>query len=79
MFAWLPPGVDEDGVIRRAATAGVALNGLAKYGYSDREGAGGLIFGYGAVLEDDIVEGVRVVAGALAAHRARPATEGVTA
>jgi hypothetical protein len=51
---------------------------LAKYGYSNPYGAGGLIFGYGAVLEDDIVDGVRIVAGALATP-ARSLTEGATA
>ena len=38
VFAWLPPGVDEDGVVRRAASAGVGIYGLSRYGYSDREG-----------------------------------------
>ena len=58
VFAWLPPGVDEAGVVRRAASAGVGVYGLSRYGYARNSDAGGLIFGYGAVTEREIVEGI---------------------
>ena len=66
VFAWLPPGVDENGIVRRAAEAGVGIYGLSRYGYARSDGPGGLIFGYGAVNEGEIVEGIRLVAEALA-------------
>ena len=65
VFAWLPPGVDEAGIVRRAAEAGVGIYGLSRYGYVRSEGPGGLIFGYGAVHEGEIVEGIRLVAEAM--------------
>jgi GntR family transcriptional regulator/MocR family aminotransferase len=68
VFAWLPEGVDEAALIRRAASAGVGVYGLSRYGYAQSDGPGGLIFGYGSIGERDIVEGVRLVADALAAE-----------
>ena len=41
VFAWLPPGVDEAGVVRRAAEAGVGIYGLSRYGYAARTGRAG--------------------------------------
>jgi GntR family transcriptional regulator/MocR family aminotransferase len=67
VFAWLPPGVDEPNVVERAAAAGVGIYGLSRYGYARRTGRGGLILGYGAVTEREIVEGVRLLADALVA------------
>jgi GntR family transcriptional regulator/MocR family aminotransferase len=72
VFAWLPPGVDEASVVRRAAAAGVGIYGLSQYGYASIDGPGGIIFGYGAVTEREIVEGVRLVAEALRTEEARP-------
>jgi GntR family transcriptional regulator/MocR family aminotransferase len=65
VLAWLPPGVDEAAIVRRAAVAGVLLYGLSSYG-STRDGPGALDFGYGSVTEGEIVEGVRAVADAIA-------------
>ena len=64
VLAWLPPGVDEAAVLRRAREAGVGLYGLASYGATD-PGRGALDFGYGSVTEGEIAEGVGIVAEAL--------------
>jgi GntR family transcriptional regulator/MocR family aminotransferase len=68
VFAWLPQDVDAAAVARRAGVAGVLVYELSRYGYARADGSGGLIFGYGAVGESEIVEGVRVVADVLAAE-----------
>jgi GntR family transcriptional regulator/MocR family aminotransferase len=68
VFAWLPEGVDEAALVRRAASAGVGVYGLSRYGYGRSDGPGGLIFGYGSIGERELVEGVRLVADALAAE-----------
>ena len=68
VFAWLPAGIDEAAVVRRAAAAGVGVYPLSRYGYARADGTGGLIFGYGAVNEREIVEGVKLVADAIAAE-----------
>jgi GntR family transcriptional regulator / MocR family aminotransferase len=74
VFAWLPAGIDEKAVARRAGAAGVLVYELSRYGYARADGSGGLIFGYGAVGKSEIVEGVRIVAEALAAESGgRPA------
>ena len=44
----LPPGVDEAAAVRRAASAGVGVYGLSRYGYARNSDAGGLIFGWGS-------------------------------
>jgi GntR family transcriptional regulator/MocR family aminotransferase len=71
VLAWLPPGIDEAAVVRRAAAGGVGMYGLASYGYTRTDGPGGLDFGYGSVTEREIVEGVRIVADAVAAGPAQ--------
>ena len=68
VLAWLPRGIGEAGVVRRAAAAGVGMYGLSRYGYSRSDGPGALDFGYGSVTESEIVEGVRLVADAVAAE-----------
>jgi GntR family transcriptional regulator / MocR family aminotransferase len=83
VFAWLPDRVDEAALVRRAASAGVGVYGLSRYGYARSAGPGGLIFGYGSIGERDIVEGVRLVADALAAETGQaeqaPSADGVAA
>ena len=44
---------------------------LSRYGYARTSGPGGLIFGYGGIGESEIVEGVRLVAEAMAAEAAQ--------
>ncbi|HEX5013279.1 MAG TPA: PLP-dependent aminotransferase family protein, partial [Candidatus Limnocylindrales bacterium] len=77
VFAWLPRGIDEASVVRRAAAAGVGVYGLSRYGYARPDGPGGLIFGYGAVNEREIVEGIQLVSDAVRAElrRAPPTRE----
>jgi GntR family transcriptional regulator/MocR family aminotransferase len=72
VLARLPAGVDESGVVRRAATAGVSVYGLSRYEFAEPGDSGGLIFGYGALTEREIDDGVRLIAAALAAERRRP-------
>ena len=61
VLAWLPPHVDEDAVVRTAAAEGIALDGLTPYRQAS-SGPGGLVFGYGAVAETQIREGVLAIA-----------------
>jgi GntR family transcriptional regulator/MocR family aminotransferase len=79
VLAWLPPGIEEAGIVRRAAAAGVGLYGLSSYGYTRADGPAGLDFGYGSVTEREIVEGVRIVADALAVELGQAQASAVAA
>jgi GntR family transcriptional regulator/MocR family aminotransferase len=61
LVAMLPDGIDEEAVVDGAAAAGVRVYGLRRYRISGPAGPAGLVFGYGAIPEADIDEGVRVV------------------
>ncbi|HEY7260783.1 MAG TPA: PLP-dependent aminotransferase family protein [Trebonia sp.] len=61
LVAWLPPHLDEAAVVDAAARAGVGIEGVTPYRIS-HEGPGGLIFGYAAVHERAITEGVDILA-----------------
>jgi GntR family transcriptional regulator / MocR family aminotransferase len=61
--AWLPDGVDEDGVVAAARTAGIAIAGLARYWVAADGRRPGLIFGYGTVGDRAIEEGVAAIGG----------------
>ena len=61
VLAWLPQDLDEGAVVTAAATAGIGLAGLAPRKI-DPTGPGGLIFGYGAIIEEAIDPGVRQLA-----------------
>ena len=65
VIAWLPEGIDEAAVVERSEAAGVRLYGLRQYHSARRDAPGGLLFGYGAVSETEIAEGIRLVAGAI--------------
>jgi GntR family transcriptional regulator/MocR family aminotransferase len=67
LLAWLPDGVDEAGVIARAAEAGVGVYGLDAYWHDPARRRGGLIFGYAGLPESAIREGVALLAGVLRA------------
>ena len=69
VIAWLPSGVDEAAVLERAAAAGVRLYGLRQYHSARQKAPGGLLFGYGAVTEAEIDEGIRLVAEAMDGER----------
>jgi GntR family transcriptional regulator/MocR family aminotransferase len=65
VVAWLPAGIDEKTVVERAAQAGVGVYGVSRYYSAPRDGPGGLLFGYGPLSEDQIEEGIRLVAGVI--------------
>ena len=61
LLAWLPPGLREDAILRRAGDVGLQLYGLEPHRI--RRGAeGGLIFGYSNLSEPEIDMGVRLLA-----------------
>ena len=64
VLAWLPAGIDEAELVRRAAEAGVGLDGVTPYrgaGHDDGQASAGLLFGYGTVTEAAIEEGIRLI------------------
>jgi GntR family transcriptional regulator / MocR family aminotransferase len=61
LVTWLPPELDEAGVVAAAARAGVGVDGVTPYRIS-HPGPGGLIFGYAAASEQAIAEGVGILA-----------------
>jgi GntR family transcriptional regulator/MocR family aminotransferase len=61
LVTWLPPHLDETTVIDAAARAGVGIDGVTPYRIS-HHGPGGLIFGYAAVKEQAIAEGIDILA-----------------
>jgi GntR family transcriptional regulator/MocR family aminotransferase len=63
VLAWLPAGVDEADVVARSAERGVNVEPLAPF-WADG-GPPGLLFGYGGIAENDIDEGVRIIASVL--------------
>jgi GntR family transcriptional regulator/MocR family aminotransferase len=65
MVGWLPAGMDDRAASRRAAAHGVDAPPLSAYAIEPRP-RGGLLLGYAAVGEREIVEGVRRLAAALA-------------
>jgi GntR family transcriptional regulator/MocR family aminotransferase len=69
LVAWLPDDVEEAVLVERAAAVGVGITGITPYHFADRGGPGGLLFGYGMVNEAQIDEGIRLVAGEMAALR----------
>jgi GntR family transcriptional regulator/MocR family aminotransferase len=66
LVAYLPAELDEAAVVDAAARRGVAVHGLAPYRIS-QAGRPGLIFGYAALSERAIAEGVRLLAEAIQA------------
>jgi GntR family transcriptional regulator/MocR family aminotransferase len=67
VVAWLPDGVDEQAVTTRAAALGVGVQGVSRHRTADG-GPAGLLFGYGAISEIEIDEGIRLVAQAVQAE-----------
>jgi GntR family transcriptional regulator/MocR family aminotransferase len=68
LVAYLPGDLDETTLVAAAARRGVALYGLAPYRIA-HAGRPGLLFGYATLDERAIVEGVDVVAEAVAEAR----------
>jgi GntR family transcriptional regulator/MocR family aminotransferase len=64
LLALLPPELDEDTVVTAAAERGVGVYGIAPYRLTP--GPPGLLFGYAALSERDILLGVDILAEVLA-------------
>jgi GntR family transcriptional regulator/MocR family aminotransferase len=71
LAAWLPSDIDEAAVVDAAAARGLAVHGVSPYRLTST-GPGGLIFGYSSLSERSIVDGVTLLADALAELRAQP-------
>ena len=77
VITWLPNGLDETAVVRRAAQLGVGAYGLARYYNDPATARGGLLFGYGRLTIAEIEEGIRLVAQAVDETRTgRPSRTG---
>jgi GntR family transcriptional regulator / MocR family aminotransferase len=66
VLAWLPPGIDDEALVKRAGAAGVRVEGVRQYFADQVTSPNGLLFGYGEPTGTQIEEGVRIVAAALA-------------
>jgi GntR family transcriptional regulator / MocR family aminotransferase len=78
LIAYLPIDLDEATLIDAAAQRGLAVEGLGQYRISS-DGRGALLFGYATLGERTIVEGVAVLAEAIADVRAAPVQNGARA
>jgi len=67
VLAYVPPGIDEAGLVAAASSAGIGLAGLTPRRVAP--GPAGLIFGYGAIAEGAIDAGIRRLADVVAALR----------
>jgi GntR family transcriptional regulator / MocR family aminotransferase len=65
VLTWLPADIDEARIFEAARGEGIALNALAPRWLS--YGPGGLIFGYGGIVEEAIDDGIRRLAEVVAA------------
>jgi GntR family transcriptional regulator/MocR family aminotransferase len=70
LVAWLPPDLDEAVIVETAARRGLGVHGVGPYRMA-AGGAGGLIFGYAALSERTIAEGVGVLATVVEEVRSR--------
>ncbi|HSK93390.1 MAG TPA: PLP-dependent aminotransferase family protein [Candidatus Angelobacter sp.] len=68
VLAWLPEGIDERLVVAQAESAGIGLTGVA-WCCQARPVRRGIVFGYAAMDERRIVEGVKRLAGLVSAAR----------
>jgi GntR family transcriptional regulator/MocR family aminotransferase len=73
LVAYLPSDLDEATLIDAVAGRGLAVEGLGQYRISS-DGRGALLFGYATLSEDTIVEGVAILAEAIADVRGRVQT-----
>jgi GntR family transcriptional regulator/MocR family aminotransferase len=68
VLVWLPAELDEPAVVAAAARRGLGVYGLGPYRVNG-PGAPGLVFGYGGLTEPAVVEGVDLLADAIASLR----------
>jgi GntR family transcriptional regulator / MocR family aminotransferase len=64
LVGWLPEGMDDDAVSRRAAAQGIAATPLSAYALAARVPPG-LVLGYTGLNEQTINQSIRLLAGAL--------------
>ena len=67
--AWLPDDLDEAAVVRAAAMRGLGVYGVAPHRIAGG-GRPGLLFGYGNLSEQALVEGIDILAAAIRTLRA---------
>jgi GntR family transcriptional regulator/MocR family aminotransferase len=70
VMTWLPPDLGEEAMRAAALERGLGVYGLAPYWVSG-SGPAGLVFGYGSVNQKEVVEGIELLADAVAAIRGR--------
>ncbi|WP_329005378.1 PLP-dependent aminotransferase family protein [Kribbella sp. NBC_00709] len=70
VMTFLPPDLTEDAVRAAASERGVGVYGLAPYWVSG-SGPAGLVFGYGSLNRTEVVEGIDLLADAVATIRRR--------
>ena len=69
VMVWLPPDLPEAALTRAALQRGLGVYGLEPY-WVDHAGPEGLVFGYGGLTEPAILEGIALLADAVASLRA---------
>jgi GntR family transcriptional regulator/MocR family aminotransferase len=70
VMTFLPPDLTEDAVRAAASERGLGVYGLAQYWVAG-SGPAGLVFGYGSLTQKEVVEGIELLADAVAAIRSR--------
>ena len=68
VMAWLPPDLSEAAVTQAALDRGLGVYGLQPY-WVQNAGPEGLVFGYGGLTEPAVVEGIDLLADAIASLR----------
>lgn len=68
LMTWLPPDLTEQDVMQAALERGLGVYGLRSY-WVEKPGPEGLVFGYGSLTEPAVVEGIDLLADAIAAVR----------
>jgi len=68
LMTWLPPDLTEAAVTNAALERGLGVYGLAPY-WVDKAGPEGLVFGYGSLTGAAVVEGIDLLADAIASLR----------
>jgi GntR family transcriptional regulator/MocR family aminotransferase len=68
VMTFLPPDLTEDAVQTAASERGLGVYGLAPYWVAG-SGPAGLVFGYGSLNQKEVVEGIELLADAIAAIR----------
>ncbi|HWD80473.1 MAG TPA: PLP-dependent aminotransferase family protein [Kribbella sp.] len=70
VLTWLPPDLSEEALREASLARGLGVYGLKPYWVAG-DGPAGLVFGYGSLSRKDVVEGIDLLAEAVAAVRGR--------